>query len=416
MKKLLIMLLSALLILGSFTGVRTAVAEGTDWKTIGDVWEYESPGYGCEENQYVRLFKVNGVFYRADTTLTDEQFQQFMDIDIFDPKAEQLEKALVAELPIEHLYDLSEVLLPQEALDSLAGMTGQELLDLGFVPQGSYGFNEEEKLSWAMLDKGPFEYQVEFVEYVTVDDDPNVAEVIRPLTVKRVTWAESLSQYAMAVDFDINGTASLEDYESMFVEVEPVFYAIPEIPLAESPFTTLADVYAVLNVVDDEGNPPPYSSGVYEALYVAAFEKDGVFYRVEAAVPADVAEKLDAIDFFDEKRDEKYEALLSPLPVTRVGDLSACLVPQEELDALVGVTGQELLDLGFEFGMGYSFWESTQFFMDNGLFSYTVYMNEKVPEMDDYDAVIEELFAPMTVQKIELDGLSQICSDIDLLW
>ena len=139
MKKLLTILLAALLILGGFTGARTAAAEAPDFKTFGDIWDYESPGYGCEGNQYVRVFVVDDVFYRAEATLTEELFEQVMNIDIFDPEAEQKERALLADLPIEQLYNLSEVLLPQEALDSLAGMTGQELLDLGFVPQGSYG-------------------------------------------------------------------------------------------------------------------------------------------------------------------------------------------------------------------------------------------------------------------------------------
>ena len=416
MKKLLTILLAALLILGGFTVARTVAAEETDWKTMGDIWDYESPGYGCEGNQYVRLFQADGVYYRVDTTLTDEQFQQLMDIDIFDAEADQKEKALVAELPIEHLYNLSEVLLSKAELKALVGLTGQELLDLGFVPQGSYGFSEAEKLSWASLDKGPFSYQVDFAEYLTVEGDPNVAEVIRPLTVKKITWEGNLSQYAMALDFDIHGTASLADYEAMFEEPERIFYAIPEIPVEESPFKTLADVYAVLNQRDDEGNAPPYSAGTSDTLYAAAFEKDGTCYRVEAAIPADIAEKLDAIDFFDEQRDEKCEALLSPLPVTRVGDLSACRPSPAELDALVGLTGQDLLDMGFEYGMGYSFLDSTQFFMDNGLFSYTVYMNEKVPEREDYDDVLDELFRPMTVQKVEVDDIAQIASDPELLW
>ena len=416
MKKLMPILLAVLLILGGFAGARAVAAEETEWKIMGDVWDYESPGYGCEGNQYVRLFQADGVYYRADTTLTDEQFQQFMDIDIFDPEAGQKEKALVAELPIEHLYDLSEVLLPQEALDSLAGMTGHELLDMGFVPQGSYGFSEAEKLSWASLDKGPFMYQVDFVEYVTVDDNPNVAEVIRPLTVKSAAWEGNLSEYAMALDFDINGTASLEDYEAMFAEAEPVFYSIPEIPLEDSPYKTLADVFAVFKKTNDQGDTPRYSSSIVETMYAVAFEDGGACYRVEAAIPADVFEKLDAIDFFDEQREEKQEVLLGPLPVTRVGDLSAVLPAQEELDALVGMTGEELLDMGFEYGMGYSFWETTDFYLTRGLVDYVVTFNEKVPEMDDYDDVLDELIRPMTVQKVQIDGLSAICSDPDLLW
>ncbi|MBQ6358757.1 MAG: hypothetical protein IJI97_07410, partial [Clostridia bacterium] len=185
----------------------------------------------------------------------------------------------------------------------------------------------------------------------------------------------------------------------------------PEIPLEDSPFKTLADVFAVLKRVTEEEETPSYSSTIAENLYVIAFDKEGAYYRVEADITQDVMEQLDAIDFFDEARDEKQEALLSPLPVTRVGDLSACMIPQEGLDALVGLTGEELLDLGFEYGMGYSFWDATQVFVNNGLFSYTVYFNEKVPEMDDYDDVLDELFRSMTVQKVECDGLADIASD-----
>ena len=423
MKKMLTILVAALLILGAAACTKkeeaapaSTAVDLSQWKTLGDVWDFESPGYGCEDNRYIRLFVKDGVNYRADAALTEEQFQQLMDIDIFDPEAEQKAKALVAQLPIEHLYDLSEVLLSQAELDALVGKTGQELLDMGFVPQGSCGFSEAEKLSWASLDKGPFMYQFDFAEYVTADDNPNVAEVIRPLTVKSAVWDGNLSQYATALDFDLHGGPSLADYEAMFEEPERVFYAIPEIPLEESPFKTLADVYAVMNQADDENDTFFPGYGMSETMFAAALEKDGACYRVEAEVPADIVAQLDAIDFFDEKREEKYEALLSPLPVTRVGDLSACLLTQAELDALVGKTGQELLELGFEYGMGYNFWETAQFFMNNGLFSYTVYMNEKVPEMEDYDAVLDELFRPMTVQKVEIDGIAQIASDADLYW
>ena len=416
MKKLLTVLLAALLILGGVAGVRNAAAEGSDWKTLGDIWDFESPGYGCENNQYVRLFQADGVYYRADVTLTEEQFQQLMDIDIFDPQAGEKEKALLAELPIEHLYDLSAVLLPQEALDSLAGITGQELLDMGFVPQGSYGFSEEEQLSWASLDKGPFGYRVEFAEYVTVGDDPNVAEVIRPLTVKSAAWEGGVSQYATAPDFDMDGGPSLADYEAMFAAPERVFYDIPEIPPADSPFQTLADVFAVLKKTNAEGGTPHYSSGRSDDLYAIALDGDGAFYRVEAAIPADVAEKLDAIDFFDETREEQEQALLSPLPVTRVGDLSNGIPAKEELDALVGLTGQDLLEMGFEYGSGYSFWDKAEMYLVQGLYEYHVYFNEKVPEMEDYDAALDALMPTLTVEKVEFFMPAGICSDTDLVW
>ena len=88
---------------------------------------------------------------------------------------------------------------------------------MGFVPQGSNGFSTQEQLSWATLEKGPFVYEVTFQEYVDVDDDPNIAAVIRPLTVKSAELV-GLSQYSTEKEFDINGGKSLADYEAMFNE------------------------------------------------------------------------------------------------------------------------------------------------------------------------------------------------------
>ena len=85
---------------------------------------------------------MDGLFYRADTALADEQFRQLMDIDIFDSEAEQKAKTLISELPIERLYVLSDVLLSQTELDALAGKSGQELLDMGFEYGSGYSFRD----------------------------------------------------------------------------------------------------------------------------------------------------------------------------------------------------------------------------------------------------------------------------------
>ena len=143
---------------------------------------------------------------------------------------------------------------------------------------------------------------------------------------------------------------------------------------------------------------------------------DGVYYRVEAEIPADVYEKLDAIDFFDETREEQEQALLSPLPVTRVGDLSNGIPAKEELDALVGLTGQDLLEMGFEYGSGYSFWDKAEMYLVQGLYEYHVYFNEKVPEMENYDEALDELMPTLTVEKVEFFMPAGICSDTDLVW
>ena len=411
MKKVLMILLVALMILGG-TLPRTAMAEGEKspeeygFKTLGDVLDCESPASSCYETLYVRIFEKDGVFYRAEAEITSEIFAALFEIDFFDPDKDARTKALLSDLPIRTLYVLSDALLSDAELKDLNGKTGQDLLDMGFVPQGSYGFGDGE--SFVYLDKGPFSYQIDFKEkdVEVTGDDPNLAEVIRPLTVKEASFSGNLSDYATQESFDITGGRSLEDYESFYTA--KVFYEIPEIPLEESPFKTLADVFAAKGEL--------YSLSTSPDKFAIVFPVDGIYYRVEATIPADVYEKLDAIDFFDETREEQEQALLSPLPVTRVGDLSNGIPAKEELDALVGLTGQDLLEMGFEYGSGYSFWDKAEMYLVQGLYEYHVYFNEKVPEMENYDEVMDELMPTLTVEKVEFFMPAGICSDTDLVW
>lgn len=219
MKKLLTVLLIALLILSAAACTKNTPASSSvdpaQWKTLGDIWEYEFWGSVVEEGTYIRVFKAEDGYYRVETDVTEDVTEKLDAIDFFDKTGEEQEKALMKDLPIKTIINLSEVLLSQSDLDALAGKTGQELLDMGFVPQGSNGFSTQEQLSWATLEKGPFVYEVTFQEYVDVDDDPNIAAVIRPLTVKSVTFS-GVSQYATEKAFDINGGKSLADYEAMF--------------------------------------------------------------------------------------------------------------------------------------------------------------------------------------------------------
>ena len=221
MKKLLTVLLIALLILSAAACAKNTPASSSvdpaQWKTLGDIWEYEFWGSVVEEGTYIRAFKAEDGYYRVETDVPQDVAEKLDAIDFFDKTMEEQEKALMKDLPIKTIINLSEVLLSQSDLDALAGKTGQELLDMGFVPQGSNGFSTQEQLSWATLEKGPFVYEVTFQEYVDVDDDPNIAAVIRPLTVKSVTFS-GVSQYATDKAFDINGGKSLADYEAMFNE------------------------------------------------------------------------------------------------------------------------------------------------------------------------------------------------------
>jgi hypothetical protein len=97
---------------------------------------------------------------------------------------------------------------------------------------------------------------------------------------------------------------------------------------------------------------------------------------------------------------------ISALPIDSIEDLSADMVPQDELDALVGKTGQELLDDGWAPGYGYNL-ENNEFWLYYGPFCYTVYFDGEFEEDDEiYDDT--EYFKDHTVTSAEFNSLGDI--------
>ena len=120
-------------------------------------------------------------------------------------------------------------------------------------------------------------------------------------------------------------------------------------------------------------------SAYYEAIYVYAFEQDGTYYRAIATLDEETSEALWALDFSDEDYDAKYDALVNPLAIDKLEELNSQLLTQEEMDALVGKTGQELLDDGWYNSNGYNL-DSMEFWMGYGPFVYTVTFDGEVAE------------------------------------
>ena len=108
---------------------------------------------------------------------------------------------LVKDLPVDKAIDLSENLMSQQEMDALVGKTGQELLDMGFLSAGSYGFAED--FSWAELSRGAFSYEVLFNERVKEQkEDYDVEETIRDMTVSSFSFSGALSDAASDKELD----------------------------------------------------------------------------------------------------------------------------------------------------------------------------------------------------------------------
>ena len=134
----------------------------------------------------------------------------------------------------------------------------------------------------------------------------------------------------------------------------------------------------------------------------------------ELTMTPELHEKLEAVDFFAEDRDEQFEEILKDVEVFLVEDLAIYIPTDADLKSLVGKTGQELLDEDF-YECGYNFWDEQYFYMTQGMIEYKIYFNENVTLKDDEDIDVEETIKDMTVKKAEFFGFSGGTTDVETL-
>lgn len=161
---------------------------------------------------------------------------------------------------------------------------------------------------------------------------------------------------------------------------------------------TMGDAFAL-------NNKDEYSvqRSTYQGKYVYVFTVDGTPYRVIADLPADIEEQIFALEF-DEDHDANEEALVADLPVASAEDLTALKLPQEDLDALVGKTGQELFDAGWRGGSFYNT-ETLEVWLEYGPYAYDVHFDGKLAPEDAEDFDFNEDLADKKVVDIAFEGL-----------
>lgn len=184
-------------------------------------------------------------------------------------------------------------------------------------------------------------------------------------------------------------------------------------PAAEATETSTAAVdIASLKTLGDvlSIDAQTQSSTWDEDHYIVAFVQDGVPIRAIADITPELYDQIESLDFLDPNHDQQLIDIVGNAPLVNVEDFSSAIASQEELDALVGKTGQELLDAGYEFGGFFTVGEfGTQAYMDNGLLRYTVEFNESLPVDSDMDD--ENLVKDLTVKSIQFSDFSNAALD-----
>ena len=118
-----------------------------------------------------------------------------------------------------------------------------------------------------------------------------------------------------------------------------------------------------------------------------------------------------ALDIFDEDHDEKEKELVSPLKVTKCENLNEKKLSDDDMAALVGKTGAELLGSGWTSGMGYNL-DSMEFYWEYAPFAYTVTFEkqEQLENTDDFDE--EAAVASLKVVSVAFDGLGNSVTEL----
>lgn len=174
---------------------------------------------------------------------------------------------------------------------------------------------------------------------------------------------------------------------------------------------TNQSLFATVGEAIDASAETPMQGGDAEH-YIVTLEKDGKYLRVVADLDDSTRALGDAIGTTDDFEAElaAYEAAVRALPVTYVEEFAMQPKAQEELDALVGKTVQELEDAGFYTTSSGTEGEAIVFSMADGIFEYDF---EVEADFDEYTRRQEtDDFGTLVTKSAKFRGLSMLSLEL----
>ena len=156
---------------------------------------------------------------------------------------------------------------------------------------------------------------------------------------------------------------------------------------------TMGDAFALEAENDQFGSDDQH--------FVYVFEIGGTAYRVIADMTKEVQKEMDKLDASKEDFNDKTKEAAASLEISKRENLTEMIPSQEELDKFAGKTGQDLLDDGWTVS-GWDIDENT-FTMNKGPFAYTVVIDSKLKESDDFDG--DEEIKKLKIKKIKYSDI-----------
>ena len=149
----------------------------------------------------------------------------------------------------------------------------------------------------------------------------------------------------------------------------------------------------------------------YENAYVYVFLDNGTYWRLTAALNEEQSAALSELDILEDDYEEKLTALITPLEVTNRENLNEQMLTEEDMNALIGKTGEELINDGWTSGMGYNL-DTMEFYLEYAPFQYTVTFEklEQLENTDDFDEL--EAIRTLKVTSVTFGGLGNSATDL----
>ncbi|MBQ1483031.1 MAG: hypothetical protein IIZ28_05610 [Erysipelotrichaceae bacterium] len=152
---------------------------------------------------------------------------------------------------------------------------------------------------------------------------------------------------------------------------------------------------------------PSYSSTCSEEEVIQVFELNDRVYRAVARIDSDQAAALFDLDILDPNYDSDYAALVAPLAIDHIVDLTEKIPTEADLEQYKGKSGQELLDEGWQ--LSFLNTETMDARMDHGYYSYDIKFeggSKNDPDMD-----MEEMIKDWKIASIAYEGIGSCAAD-----
>ncbi|MBQ8953679.1 MAG: hypothetical protein IJ048_06150 [Clostridia bacterium] len=181
-----------------------ALADEAELGTLGDYLDLGEDGLSSySSTRYVYGYMLDGVPTRVTAEMTEEIYDALWDLE-YDDDYDQNFRALVENLPVVSVEDLSDEMISQDELDAFIGMKGEDMLEQGFELNG-YSYSDDETIFY--MENGLFDYAVEFEEIID-DEEADPYELVNNMTVK-AAWCSGMGYQAISAyddsDYDYGG-------------------------------------------------------------------------------------------------------------------------------------------------------------------------------------------------------------------